>query len=262
MRYFSVMKLLTVALFAAALTMINSGAASAQLTAIANHDHISIDFFYNGSDVTVRGLCDPDADLVVKITAPEGKQELRKKGKVGGVLWMNVGSLHFDNTPALYFLQTTKKAEEMLEPAEMDKYIIGYPALEKHIEITPMKDAAEKDQWFKEFVKFKEASNLYVAKTGGFTMGDDNGQHTYFMKFKWPFQAKPGAYLVTVYAVKGGKVVEQATSGVTVEQVGTVKALAGMAKNNGALYGIISIIAALGAGFGVGLVFRKGGGAH
>jgi len=41
-----------------------------------------------------------------------------------------------------------------------------------------------------------------------------------------------------------------------------VKALSGMAKNNGALYGIISILIALGAGFGVGMIFRKGGGAH
>jgi hypothetical protein len=93
-------------------------------------------------------------------------------------------------------------------------------------------------------------------------MSEDNGKHTYFMKFKWPYQAAPGNYLVTVYAVKGGKVVEQATSGVLVEQVGGVKALAGMAKKNGALYGLLSILSALGAGFGVGLVFRKGGGAH
>jgi hypothetical protein len=35
-----------------------------------------------------------------------------------------------------------------------------------------------------------------------------------------------------------------------------------MAKNNAAVYGILSILAALGAGIGVGLVFRKGGGAH
>jgi hypothetical protein len=35
-----------------------------------------------------------------------------------------------------------------------------------------------------------------------------------------------------------------------------------MARKNGALYGVLSILAALGAGFGVGMVFRKGGGAH
>jgi len=41
-----------------------------------------------------------------------------------------------------------------------------------------------------------------------------------------------------------------------------VKSLAEMAKNNGALYGLLSIILALGSGLGVGLVFRKSGGAH
>src|SRR5512135_3361072 len=126
----------------------------------------------------------------------------------------------------------------------------------------PVKDDTERAKWFSEFVKFKESSNLYCSNVGGFTMATENGQHTYFMKFKWPYQATPGNYLVTVYAVKGGKVVEQATSGVLVEQVGGVKALAGMAKKNGALYGLLSILSALGAGFGVGLVFRKGGGAH
>ena len=41
-----------------------------------------------------------------------------------------------------------------------------------------------------------------------------------------------------------------------------MKTLADMAKNNGAIYGIISIVIALAAGFGVGMIFRKGGGAH
>ncbi len=78
----------------------------------------------------------------------------------------------------------------------------------------------------------------------------------------WPYQAAPGDYLVTVYAVKNGKVIEQAESKVNVEQVGMVKALANMAKNSAALYGVLSIGIALVAGFGVGLVFRKGGGSH
>jgi hypothetical protein len=35
-----------------------------------------------------------------------------------------------------------------------------------------------------------------------------------------------------------------------------------MAKESASAYGLLSILAALGAGFGVGLIFRKGGGAH
>ncbi len=54
--------------------------ASAMLTAKANHDHITIDFFYHGSTVSVRGISDPGVDLVVKITSPEGHQVLKQKG--------------------------------------------------------------------------------------------------------------------------------------------------------------------------------------
>jgi hypothetical protein len=65
-----------------------------------------------------------------------------------------------------------------------------------------------------------------------------------------------------VYAVKNGKVVEQAESHVKVEQAGMVKTLATMAKDSAAFYGFLSIGIALSAGFGVGMIFRKGGGSH
>jgi len=67
---------------------------------------------------------------------------------------------------------------------------------------------------------------------------------------------------VKAQAVKDGRVAEYATSKVTVERVGIVDRLTSMAQKNGALYGIVAIAAALLAGFGVGLIFGKGGGAH
>jgi len=237
--------------------------ANAALTAKANHDHITMDFFYNGSEVSVRGVSDPDVDLVVKITSPDGHQELKKQGKVGGFLWMNVGSLEFEDTPNLYFLQSTRRPEDILSADEMDRYVIGFPALSRHVRMSPVADDGDKEKWFGEFVNFKESSKTYFKTEGGFRLdAPKDGSRSYYMKFAWPYQAPPGNYLVTVYAVKDHKVVEQATSKVLVEQVGVVKALSGMAKNNGALYGIISIASALGAGFGVGLIFGKGGGAH
>jgi uncharacterized protein (TIGR02186 family) len=240
-----------------------AGDASAMLTAKANHDHITIDFFYHGSTVSVRGESDPNVDLVIKITSPEGHQVLKQKGKVAGMLWMNVGQLKFENTPNFYGLYSTKKVDEILKPEEMAKYVIGFPALEKHVEITPVANEEEKAMWFDEFVKFKESSKVYAYSFGKITTTvNANGRQEYSILTDWPYQAAPGDYLVTVYAVKNGKVAEQAESKVNVEQVGIVKTLATMAKNKAAFYGILSIGIALGAGFGVGMVFRKGGGAH
>ena len=233
------------------------------LTAKANHDHITIDFFYHGSSVGVKGVSDAGRDLVIKITSPEGDQVMKKKGKVGGVLWMNVGMLKFDKTPNFYEVFSTKNVDDILAPAERKKYTIGYEALADHVEVSPVDNAAEKAQWFGEFVKYKESSNLYKSNFGKIEMKDlPDGHQEYYILTQWPYQATPGDYLVSVYAVKNGKVVEQAESHVNVAQVGMVKTLASMAKDHAAMYGFLSIGVALSAGFGVGLVFRKGGGSH
>jgi hypothetical protein len=171
--------------------------------------------------------------------------------------------LRFENTPNLYEVFSTRKVEDILSLEEQKKYTLGYAALADHVEISPLANAAEKTQWFGEFVKFKEASNLYKTDFGKIEMkGLPEGRQEYFIQTQWPYQAAPGEYLVSVYAVKDGAVVEQAESQVKVEQVGMVKTLAGMAKDSAALYGFLSIGVALSAGFGVGMVFRKGGGAH
>lgn len=242
--------------------VITTGHASAELTADTNHNRVTIDFFYNGSTMSVKGVYDPGADLVIKLTSPDGHEALKRKGKVGGVLWMNVGTLEMENVPGVYFLHSTKKIEDILSAEEREKHIIGYPALQKHVEMNPVTDDAEKAKWFEEFVRFKEHARLYSTSTGKISLTQKDGKGNYYIKTEWPYQVPPGKYDVTVYAVKNGKISETAQSSITVEQVGIVKTLADMAKNNGAIYGIISIVIALAAGFGVGMIFRKGGGAH
>ncbi|TAN42207.1 MAG: hypothetical protein EPN22_12865 [Nitrospirae bacterium] len=252
-------------LIAAALTVlavIYSVPASAQLSITANHDNITIDFFYHGSTVSVKGVSEPNTDLIIKISSPEGIETLKQKGKVAGFLWMNTGTLHLKNTPNLYSVHSTKKIEELLSREEADKYLLGYEALEKHADLSPVSGEAEKTKWFEEFIRLKESLSLYKTSSGTISLTPDAGRQKYYIKTDWPYQAPPGDYLVTVYAVKDGNVIEQAGAHVNVEQVGVVRYLSDMAKNSGAVYGIISIVAALGAGFGVGMIFKKGGGAH
>jgi hypothetical protein len=246
----------------AALGLLANGPARAELTAKANHDHITVDFLYHGSTVGVRGIADPDAGLIIKIASADGHEALKEKGKKAGFLWMNVGTLKFEQTPKLYEIHSTQPVEELLPAAEADQYVLGYPALARHLTIEPLASEQEKEKWFGEYVKFKENEKLYATSAGKITFAEKNGKREYYINTPWPYQAPPGDYLATVYAVRNGRVVETAESKVRVEQVGSVRYLATMAKNQGALYGLFSILAALGAGFGVGLVFRKGGGAH
>ena len=258
----SVAPCLMVAIAALCLAVL-PGRAFATLTAKANNDHITIDSFYHGSSVSVRGLCDSDTDLIIKISSPEGHMALKEKGKAGGLLWMNVAELRFGNTPNLYFINGTQKIDDLLAVDEADKYVLGYAALKRHITMEPISDPTERTRWSDEFIKYKENQNLYAEGNGMITFSaKKDGTRSYYMLFNWPYQAQPGEYQVDVYAVKDCKVVETSQSTVSVEQVGAVKYLATMAKENGAMYGILSIVVAVFCGFGVGIIFRKGGGAH
>jgi hypothetical protein len=115
---------------------------------------------------------------------------------------MNVGQLKFEHTPNFYAIYSTRKLDEMMGKEEMEKYVIGYPALEKHVAVTPASNEEEKAKWFNEFVKYKEASNVYVSSSGKIsTTAKADGRQEYHPA-DWPYQAAPGDYLVTVYAVK------------------------------------------------------------
>jgi len=246
----------------AGLLLCGVGRAAAEISLVANHDHITIDFFYHGSSVSARGLVEAGTDVIVKIAGPDGKETLKEKGKTAGVLWMNVGTLHFENTPNLYEVYSTRPIEQILTPEEADREVLGYRALGKHLTLEPVTSPEDREKWVGEFIKFKEDSKLYGSSVGKIATEPKDVKQEFYINTAWPFQAPPGDYTVTAYAVRDGKVIEKIEKPIDVKQVGIVQTLSKMAKNNGALYGLLSIAMALGAGFGVGLIFRKGGGAH
>jgi hypothetical protein len=63
-------------------------------------------------------------------------------------------------------------------------------------------------------------------------------------------------------AVRDGRVAERAQASFTVARTGVVAWLSDMAFNRAALYGIMAVVIAIIAGFAVGMIFKKGGGAH
>jgi hypothetical protein len=136
-----------ITVLAAALLLCGAGRAAAEISLVANHDHITIDFFYHGSSVSARGLVEPGTDVIVKIAGPEGTETLKQKGRTAGVLWMNVGTLHFEKTPNLYEIYSTRPIDQILTPEEAEREVIGYGALSKHLELEPVASPEDREKW-------------------------------------------------------------------------------------------------------------------
>ncbi len=63
----------------ASLLLCGAGRAAADISLIANHDHITIDFFYNGSSVSARGLTEPGTDVIIKIAGAGRRRRASRK---------------------------------------------------------------------------------------------------------------------------------------------------------------------------------------
>jgi hypothetical protein len=117
------------------------------------------------------------------------------------------------------------------------------------------------ERWIPEFIKLKKSEKLYQVLEGAITLKQGTNGNEYQLNLQWPYQAAPGLYTIDVLAVRDGKVVDRAQTSLQVARTGIVAKLSDLAFNHAAVYGILSVIIAMAAGFAVGVLF-KGGGSH
>jgi len=225
-------------------------------------DRIDIGSFYHGGHVVVTGEVEAGEDIIIQFNSPGKKAHLRKKGKKGGLLWMNVGELEFNPVSDLYLIYSTKDINSILSPDQQDKFMLGYDAFRRRVEVSPVSDEAEKTTWVNEFIRFKEKNRIYGIFTGEIETKTDGDRKTFKLSIDWPYQAQPQEYTVSVYAVKNNAVQDYNQASLNVEKVGALKFLSNMAYNKAAIYGIVSILIAFAAGFIVSVIFKGGGGSH
>ncbi len=221
--------------------------------------NVDISLFYHGVPVEITGQGNPGDDVIVKVTAAPEEIHLKYKGKAGGIFWMKLGTLTYEHLPGTYLLATSGPVDTVLSATEQDTESVGLRALQKKAVIKAEHGDLPAGDWFKEFKEFKAKENLYAIEEGAVKVEADGSYH---YTLNWPFQAPPGTYTVETITAKDGQVTGRSQAAITVKMTGVVAKLEEMSSNNRAVYGILAILVALAAGFGVGMIFKKGGGAH
>jgi len=239
-----------------------SASTAQALTCAVTPDNVPITFTYHGAQLTVTGQSASTDDLIVTISTEPEDVVLKYKAKVGGLVWMKKGDLEFKGVPTLYLLHSSAELTRIVSEEQRDQFQFGYDALRKKVVIEDSKGNKADGKWFDEYLKFKKKDMAYDIQEGTVIRQHGEQGDTYTLSIAWPYQAPPGTYHVKVYAVRDGKVVDQAADEFLVERVGITKILSKMAFEQPALYGIMAVVIALVAGLGVGVIFKKGGGSH
>lgn len=217
---------------------------------------IAIGALYNGMNMTVTGKVPAGSQVVVRLAGEPTTFHMKEKGRVLGVLWMNLDKVAFENAPKVFLVA----ASEGTAPDMVAR--LGVPGLAERIGVAT-KDG-EKAQLVAEFLKFQKTEKLYLENAGQVSLGPDvDGARTFTAVLRLPSRLSPGAYSVEVLAVKGGDILARADASIGASFTGAPAFLADMAFGHGTLYGILASIIAILGGLVISQIFSGSkSGAH
>jgi uncharacterized protein (TIGR02186 family) len=219
---------------------------------------IQVGMFYRGTNVHVDGTAPAGYRLALVCVGHEGRVELKRKGKVGGVLWMNVGDVTFDRVPSLYLVATDQdRADFHGRPVPaVVRLGLGYGGLEA--QVLPGQGDENMHRLFREFIKLKEDERVYSVRNGPVRSSPTSVSTDFF----WPASVPAGTYEVQLLGYQGDTGELLASETLTVKRVGLANLISSMAQRHGLIYGILSVLFAIAMGFFTGMIFRMASKGH
>jgi len=205
--------------------------------------------FYNGAKIRIEYLSQPDAKAVVVIRGSEVTELFNVKGRAGPI-WVNTGKVSISGVPSLYLSMSPQAVSDFLQPEAIEKYMLDLAALKKQIRIEPRE--MDRDVLRAEYLKLKSQESSYRFISDAVKMGEPGRDGVpYAIDLEWPGSAPPGDYEVVVYEFRNGSIAGEFHAPLKVDRVGFPAFMASLAKNRAGLYGVLSVILAVLAGFGM-----------
>ena len=219
---------------------------------------IEIGALYNGTTLTATGSVPADSEAIVRFIGTPCDLHMKEKGKVGGVMWMNLDSISFKGVPNVCLVSSAVDLNRLEADGGASIGVLRLSGLKKFIEIEAKGGGHENS--FEELLKLKQKEGLYREMLGNISYASAvDGQKAFSAKIPIPSRLTPGAYTVEVDAIRNGEVVARAEQPLTVSLVGFPALLSQLAFGHSALYGILATLIALLAGLGIGLIFQSKG---
>ena len=211
---------------------------------------IAITTGFAGTELLLFGTVDGAGDIVVVVRGPKRREIVRRKERIAGV-WVIGQSVGFDQVPAFYFLASTGPLKEIASAAIFAKKRIGAT----HLNIVPQsRGGVGRTEFRRALLRNKAQSGLYNEMQGAVKV---TGGRLFQTRVFFPSNVPTGNYAAEVYLLRGGVIVSDQSTPLVVRKVGLESDIFQFAHQHSALYGIIAIVIALGAGWMAGVVFRK-----
>ncbi|MDA5192478.1 TIGR02186 family protein [Govanella unica] len=190
-------------------------------------------------------------DVIMVVEGPKQSYVVRRKEKIGGI-WVNRHAATVRDLPSFYALTATRAPVEILMPAELKRYPVGFAELPFKWSAAP--PAAQTTSYRNAVLRDLVSARVYSERPGSLVVMD----HTLFRaEVEFPANVPVGPYRVNIYLVWDGKVIAHQTAPLSIDKIGFERAVYTFAKSEPALYGLIAVIIAVVAGMFAGALTRR-----
>jgi uncharacterized protein (TIGR02186 family) len=191
------------------------------------------------------------ADIVVVLRGPVQPIVLREKQKIAGI-WMNADSNRFRSAPSFYAVASSRPINQLVDERTAAIYELGL----QNLQLSPGGGALpEKERRFEAgLLDLRRREGLYAEYPSGVEI---NAGVLYRATISIPSQVPVGSYTAETFLIDRGRVLAAATREIQIDKSGFERFVALAARRHAFLYGLISVILALGLGYAAGVMFRR-----
>jgi uncharacterized protein (TIGR02186 family) len=240
---------------ALALLSLSMPARAEEIVLGLSQDEVAITATFEGSHILIFGAIkrdgtetlEGDLGVIITVSGPKEPITVRRKERRYGI-WVNADAVEVDAAPSYYAVSTSGPLDAVLKDIEDLRHSITIPRA-----IRSVGAKVEDSEAFTEaLIRIRSDARLYSTFIGTVDLEEDTLFRT---AINLPSNITEGDYETRIFLTRGGVVVDEYDTIIPVEKVGIERWLYRLAQDNAVLYGILSLMIAVAAGWGASAAF-------
>lgn len=176
-----------------------------------------------------------DYDIVVILRGPSEAIRIREKQRLAGI-WVNTDATSFRSVPSFFALASSAPISDIVDPRTASIYEFGLDQLQ--LSPTGTIDQEQYDRFTAGLVDLRRRSGLFQQADDGVSISEGV---LYQARISLPSNVTVGRYVAETFAVRNGRVIASASTGVEVRKEGFDRVVAEQSQENSFLYGLLAV---------------------
>ena len=223
-----------------------------------SQNRVAITANFDGSEILLFGAVKREAPapetgplaVIVTVAGPSEHIVVRRKAKRFGI-WVNTDAVEIDDAPTFYVVATSAPLDQVLDSREDSRYKISIPNAIRSVAASL---AIGDSPLFRDaLIRIRTDKGMYQLNENTVQLDEETLFRT---SIALPANLTEGDYTARIYLTRDGQVIDVHETAIDVRKVGLERFLFNLAHEKPLIYGIMSLVIAIAAGWGASAVFR------